>query len=112
VGAPAGGAADDEETAVGFVEEADIATAGAVAALAAAAGERSGVWWRELQPLLVAYSGAAPRRSYAEGVRFPHFFPQTMTFPQFSPKFLDPYGHTWTQRKEGGQPQKPSSDVV
>lgn len=42
---------------MGFVEEADIPTAGAVAALAAAAAERSGVWWRELQPLLVAYSG-------------------------------------------------------
>ena len=54
---PAGEAADDVETAVGFVDEADISTAGAVAALAAAAGERSGVWWRELQPLLVAYSG-------------------------------------------------------
>lgn len=42
---------------MGFVEAADIPTAGAVAALAAAAGERSGVWWRELQLLLVAYSG-------------------------------------------------------
>jgi integrase len=54
---PAGEAPEDEETGVGFVEAADIPTAGAVAALAAAAGERSGVWWRELQPLLVAYSG-------------------------------------------------------
>ena len=56
--------------------------------------------------------GRPARRSYAEAVRFPHFFPQTIVFPQFSPKFLDPYGHTWTQREEGGQPQKPSSDVV
>lgn len=39
------------------VEEADIPTAGAVHDLARAAAERSGVWWRELQILLVAYSG-------------------------------------------------------
>jgi uncharacterized repeat protein (TIGR01451 family) len=38
-----------------FVDEADIPTASAVHALAAAAGER--VWWRELQVLAVAYSG-------------------------------------------------------
>ena len=42
---------------VRFVEEADIPTATAVHALARAAAERSGVWWRELQILLVAYSG-------------------------------------------------------
>ncbi|MGI8807710.1 MAG: hypothetical protein ACR2KK_07705, partial [Acidimicrobiales bacterium] len=52
--APPGEAPDDEDTAVGFVDEADIPTAGAVAALAAADAARSGVWWRELQPLLVA----------------------------------------------------------
>lgn len=38
------------------VEEADIPTATAVHALASAAARR-GVWWRELEVLLVAYSG-------------------------------------------------------
>src|SRR4051812_14093370 len=52
--ASAAGDPDDEDAAVSFVEEADIPTAGAVAALAAAAGKRAAVWWRELQPLLVA----------------------------------------------------------
>ncbi|MDQ6928216.1 MAG: hypothetical protein M3159_06080, partial [Actinomycetota bacterium] len=55
---PAGeGPGDDEELGVRFVEEADIPTAGAVHALATAAAQRSGVWWRELQVLMVAYSG-------------------------------------------------------
>jgi integrase len=40
-----------------LVEEADIPTAAAVHALAAAAAEHMGVWWRELEILLVAYSG-------------------------------------------------------
>ncbi len=48
----------------------------------------------------------------SEGFRFPHFFPQTVTFRQFSPSYLGPYGHTWIQRKEEGQPQKPSSSMV
>jgi integrase len=39
------------------VEEADIPTATAVHALASAAAARRGVWWRELEVLLVAYSG-------------------------------------------------------
>jgi integrase len=39
------------------VEEADIPTATAVHDLARAAAECSGVWWRELEILLVAYSG-------------------------------------------------------
>jgi integrase len=39
------------------VTEAEIPTAAAVHALARATAERSGVWWRELQVLLVAYSG-------------------------------------------------------
>jgi integrase len=39
------------------VEEADIPTAAGVHALAAAAAARRGVWWRELEVLLVAYSG-------------------------------------------------------
>ena len=45
----------DAEEEGRFVDEADIPTASAVHALAAAAGER--VWWRELQILAVAYSG-------------------------------------------------------
>ena len=45
----------DAEEEGRFVDEADIPTASAVHALAAAAGER--VWWRELQVLAVAYSG-------------------------------------------------------
>jgi len=45
----------DAEEEDRFVDEADIPTASAVHALAAAAGER--VWWRELQILAVAYSG-------------------------------------------------------
>lgn len=40
-----------------LVEEADIPTAAAVHALAAAAAERTRVWWRELEILLAAYSG-------------------------------------------------------
>ncbi|HMK62172.1 MAG TPA: tyrosine-type recombinase/integrase [Acidimicrobiales bacterium] len=39
------------------VTEADIPTAEAVAALAKAAADLQGVWWRELEILLVAYSG-------------------------------------------------------
>lgn len=53
-------ASDDEgawESSGGAVEEADIPTAMAVHALATAAAERRGVWWRELEILLVAYSG-------------------------------------------------------
>ena len=42
---------------VGHVEVADIPTAAAVHALARATAERSGVWWRELEVLLVAYTG-------------------------------------------------------
>jgi integrase len=50
--------ADEAELERGrAVEEADIPTAAAVHDLARAAGERSGVWWRELEILLVAYSG-------------------------------------------------------
>lgn len=45
----------DAEEEGRFVDQADIPTASAVHALAAAAGER--VWWRELQILTVAYSG-------------------------------------------------------
>ncbi len=48
---------DHEQAPERFVEQADIPTAGAVHALAAAAAQRSGVWWRELQVLVVAYSG-------------------------------------------------------
>ncbi|MCA1833899.1 MAG: tyrosine-type recombinase/integrase [Actinobacteria bacterium] len=40
-----------------FVEEAEIPTTVGVHDLAKAAAARSGVWWRELQILLVAYSG-------------------------------------------------------
>lgn len=40
-----------------LVEAADIPTATAVRALAAAAGEHTRVWWHQLQILLVAYSG-------------------------------------------------------
>jgi integrase len=39
------------------VEEADIPTAAGVHQLAASAAARRGVWWRELEVLLVAYSG-------------------------------------------------------
>ncbi len=39
------------------VEEADIPTVAAVHALGRAAAELTGVWWRELEILLVAYSG-------------------------------------------------------
>jgi integrase len=39
------------------VEEADIPTAAGVHAVAAATAARRGVWWRELEVLLVAYSG-------------------------------------------------------
>lgn len=39
------------------VTEAEISTTEAVHALASACAERSGVWWRELEILLVAYSG-------------------------------------------------------
>lgn len=54
-----GGRAGEEPTLERgrLVEEADIPTATAVHALAAAAGEHTGVWWRQLQILLVAYSG-------------------------------------------------------
>ncbi len=52
--APGGDGLDAEEEGR-FVDEADIPTAVAVHALAAAAGQR--VWWRELQILAVAYSG-------------------------------------------------------
>ena len=54
---PAGEGTDDDEAAGQFVDQAEIPTAAAVHALAAAAGQRSGLWWRELQPLVVAYSG-------------------------------------------------------
>ena len=40
-----------------LVEEADIPTAAAVHAVAVAAATRSQLWWRELEVLLVAYSG-------------------------------------------------------
>jgi len=39
------------------LSEAEIPTAAAVAAMARAAAELTGVWWRELEILLVAYSG-------------------------------------------------------
>jgi hypothetical protein len=39
------------------VEDADIPTAAYVHALARSAGAHTGVWWRELEILLVAYSG-------------------------------------------------------
>jgi len=49
---------DPEECDDGLaITEADIPTASAVAALAKAAAELQGVWWRELEILLVAYSG-------------------------------------------------------
>jgi integrase len=54
------GELDDEdawERSGRAVEEADIPTATAVHALASAAAARRGVWWRELEVLLVAYSG-------------------------------------------------------
>jgi hypothetical protein len=55
---PPAGESRGEEFATGhFIDEADIPTSSAVAALAAATAQRSGVWWRELQVLAVAYSG-------------------------------------------------------
>jgi integrase len=45
------------EAADRAVTEAEIPTADAVHALAAATTQRTGVWWRQLQILLVAYSG-------------------------------------------------------
>lgn len=51
---------DDEdawESSGRAVEEADIPTAAGVHALATAAADRRGVWWQELEVLLVAYSG-------------------------------------------------------
>lgn len=51
---------DDEdawESSGRHVGVADIPTAAAVQLLATAAAERRGVWWRELEILLVAYSG-------------------------------------------------------
>ncbi len=48
---------EDEQLPGRFVDQAEIPTAAAVHALAAATRERSGVWWRELQILVVAYSG-------------------------------------------------------
>jgi integrase len=54
---PAGQTPDDELARGRFVEPADIPTSAAVHALAAAAAEQSGVWWRQLQVLVVAYSG-------------------------------------------------------
>jgi integrase len=49
---PVGGDPDDHA-----VTEAEIPTAGFVHALAAATAGRRDVWWRELEILLVAYSG-------------------------------------------------------
>ena len=54
---PAGESGGEEFASGHFIDEADIPTSTAVAALAAATAERSGVWWRELQVLVVAYSG-------------------------------------------------------
>jgi integrase len=54
---PAGQSPDDELARGRFVEPADIPTAAAVHALATAAAAQSGVWWRQLQVLVVAYSG-------------------------------------------------------
>jgi hypothetical protein len=54
---PAGESRGVEFASGHFIEEADIPTSTAVAALAAATAQRSGVWWRELQVLAVAYSG-------------------------------------------------------
>jgi integrase len=47
----------DRDPADRAVTQAEIPTVQAVHALARATAERSGVWWRELQVLLVAYSG-------------------------------------------------------
>ncbi len=55
--AEAGGDGFEEAGEGRFVDQAQIPTSAAVHALAAAASEVSGVWWRELQVLLVAYSG-------------------------------------------------------
>ncbi|HWH36091.1 MAG TPA: hypothetical protein VNT56_12330 [Acidimicrobiales bacterium] len=55
---PPAGQPRGEDFATGqLIQEADIPTATATAALAAATVQRSGVWWRELQVLVVAYSG-------------------------------------------------------
>ncbi len=51
------GDSDDELQREVHVDEAEIPTARAVHALAHAAAEISHVWWRELEILLVAYSG-------------------------------------------------------
>ncbi len=49
---------EDELIKPRFVDDAEIPTAAAVQALARAAAEQGpGVWWRELEVLLVAYSG-------------------------------------------------------
>jgi integrase len=53
---PRGEANDELERGV-HIDEAEIPTARAVHALARAAAEISHVWWRELEILLVAYSG-------------------------------------------------------
>jgi len=53
---PRDDAPDEPESGV-HVDEAEIPTARAVHALARAAAEISHVWWRELEILLVAYSG-------------------------------------------------------
>lgn len=49
--------ADDEIDPGVHVDEAEIPTAQAVHALARAAADRTHLWWRELEILLVAYSG-------------------------------------------------------
>ncbi|MGH9282350.1 MAG: tyrosine-type recombinase/integrase [Acidimicrobiales bacterium] len=54
---PASAPAEAELERGRAVEEADIPTAAAVHALARAAAGHTGVWWRELEILLVAYSG-------------------------------------------------------
>lgn len=52
-----GEADTDRDIADRAVTQAEIPTVQSVHALARATAERSGVWWRELQILLVAYSG-------------------------------------------------------
>jgi integrase len=52
-----GGEAEAPEAPGLAITEAEIPPTAAVHALARAAAERSGVWWRELEVLLVAYSG-------------------------------------------------------
>ena len=54
---PPAGAEEDREAVGQAITEAEIPTIAVVHALGRAAAERSGVWWRELQVLLVAYSG-------------------------------------------------------